>query len=84
MMEIFFLSLIIIVLFIYPKHLKTILQLSFTLILLAISLWSYHQWEMYKRMKDPNVIISCHPEWCGTWLCPERRDCRGCDESGGY
>ena len=63
---------------------KKIFQVGFILIVLIVSLWGYQQWGMYKRMKDPNAIISCHPSWCGTWLCPENRDCRGCDESGGY
>ena len=62
---------------------KKIFQTVLILIVVIVSLWGYQQLEMYKRMKDPNAIISCHPSWCGTWLCPESLDCRGCDESGG-
>ena len=36
-----------------------------------------------KYMNDPNAIICCHPKWCGTWLCPDHHDSRGCDESTG-
>ena len=77
MMGTIFSLLIIIVLFIYPKNFKIILQLSFVLIILIISLLCYHKWEVYKKIQDSNAVISCHPEWCETWLYPERLDYRG-------
>ena len=55
---------------------------SIILIILTVSLWGLKQWDMYKRMKDHNVLIGCNPSWCDTWMCSDRRDCRGCDESG--
>ena len=57
---------------------------SIILTILIVSLLGLQQWNMYKKMKDPNVLIGCNPEWCGTWMCSDGRDCRGCDESGGY
>ena len=55
---------------------------SIILAILIVSLWSLKQWNMYKMMKDPNVLIGCNPSWCGTWMCPDACHCRGCDESG--
>ena len=85
----FFLFLLIIIIwFIKENSFKRILQVIFTLtiiiILLIVSLWGLGHWEMYKRMNGPNVMIGCNPSWCECpLLCPNRCECRGCDESGG-
>ena len=82
-----FLLLIIIIWFIKKNSFKRILQAIFTLtiiiVLLIVYIWGTH-WGMYKRLNDPNAVMSCHPRWCECpLLCPNRCECKGCDESGG-
>ena len=83
-----FLLLIIIIWLIKKNSFKRILQAIFTLtiiiVLLIVYIWGASHWRMYKRLNDPNEIISCNPSWCGCpLLCPNPCGCRGCDESGG-